>query len=388
MPKSDFIFGSFDTGDYGGAFFKLQPINFPTPEKDTVSFEVPGRSGDLLIDYGSYKNVELTVEIGIDGEAVNGDFLTLYDTLRAAVMVQRGYQRLEDSFYPDEYRQARAVNVERDQSDTVSGKAIITFDAKPQRYLKSGETAVISIDPATTSLQNLIGIGTDLFNDDFKNIITGQGFPVGVEYMAVNITDYASGGYSLKLTYPAGTVPVKDGLYMPVGAAMNPFAGESYQFGYIANEFLSTDNTITHTTTGGGPWAVFMTPLKAEIYQGSTKVASILPESTVITPPLDNLSYTPLIHLTVSGAVKSGVVLMLDENKIGLDTPATIGNLPITDIYIDIETFNAYAISNGAVISLNNYVTLTGEFIFNGPITVYSNANFVTCEIMPRWWII
>ena len=56
MPKSDFVFGSFDTST-SAAYYKLQPINFPTPEKDVETFEVPGRSGDLLIDYGSYKNV-------------------------------------------------------------------------------------------------------------------------------------------------------------------------------------------------------------------------------------------------------------------------------------------------------------------------------------------
>ena len=125
MPKSDLVFGTFSTSTSGGKYYKTQPINFPTPEKDIEVYEVPGRSGDLIVDYGSYKNVEITAEIAIQATAPD-TFLTLYDALRASIMVQSGYQRLEDSLYPNEYRVARCTGVEMQQADSMRGTATIT----------------------------------------------------------------------------------------------------------------------------------------------------------------------------------------------------------------------------------------------------------------------
>ena len=377
-------FAGVDLSTFGVTLSGVGTYN--APERDVEYVEVPGRNGDIIIDHGRFKNIEVTYPINIEDNLPDN-----IAALTAFLTSQRGYQRLEDTRHPDEYRMAcfaGPLEVDPTGRHNRYGEAEVVFICKPQRFLKSGESAAITINPSASSLQNIVGDGDDLFNDGYKAVITQQGFQVTDNYMCVDVSNYVGGDYGIKLTYPAGTVPRRDNVFMPVGMAQDPFIGETYQFGYMAEEYLRSDNTITHLF-GSGTWCVFITPLKAEIYRRSDVtdiVASILPRSTVITPPVSNLSYTPLIHFVVSGAVKSGVVLMLNESSIGLDTPASIGGLSITDIYIDCETFYAYAVTADATIPLNKYVTMNGDFVFNGPITVYSNSNFVSCEIMPRWW--
>lgn len=56
-----------------------------------------------------------------------------------------GYQRLEDTYHPYEYRMARFIS--KMSVDTAgymnrSGQFSLEFDCKPQRFLKSGEEAI------------------------------------------------------------------------------------------------------------------------------------------------------------------------------------------------------------------------------------------------------
>lgn len=400
MPKSDFVFGTFDTST-SAAYYKLQPINFPTPEKDVETFEVPGRSGDLLIDYGSYKNVELTVEIAIDGTAVDSDFITLYDALRAAIMVQNGYQRLEDSLYPNEYRVARAVKCERDQSDTQSGKAVFTFDAKPQRFLDSGDTPGILTPTSQMSSQYVLGIGKYILNSTALNLMYAAGVQnyEDREYMAVNLSNYATPTDSVKLYYPAnfsstlkppaGSGAVSNCIAFMVCNTGSPLINETAGQMVTSTAYLTNDKTYEKKVGYGGAiaWAVFPLPMQFEIYHGGAVVESLLADSRELIPPADVVRYSPLIHVYVDGAISDANVLTIGESIIGLDTPATVGDsVPLDDFYIDCDTMNAYAVINNITYNLNKYVTMTGDFTFSGTVSVKTNSTIVSAEIYPRWW--
>lgn len=139
--------------------------NYELPEKDQQVYHVPGRSGDLIVDYGSWKNVQRSYTLSLGtldtptplsnywAPAVQPDSFPvlarrLSDWLNSAHA--DGYARLEDSYDPDVYRMAQfkgsaeITNV-LDRAAHVS----ITFDCKPQRFLKSGETA-ITLSGSTT----------------------------------------------------------------------------------------------------------------------------------------------------------------------------------------------------------------------------------------------
>lgn len=388
MPKSDFVFGSFDTST-SAAYYKLQPINFPTPEKDVETFEVPGRSGDLLIDYGSYKNVELTVEIAIDGAAVDSDFITLYDALRAAIMVQNGYQRLEDSLYPNEYRVARAVKCERDQSDTQSGKAVFTFDAKPQRYLTSGEEVALTVEPTPAGNVVTYGIGSDIIVPEFFSQY-GLMTMTSDEWAVIDLAAI-TGAHYLRVYYTNAQTSVVPCMYVNQGSVL--ISEDDYHGGNLLNYMRQADGQtiydFAHT-----PNAVEVVFPRTNMlrWEVSDTNDSILAESAggsgTLTPAAGVMDFSPLIDIEVPGEIVSRVAVIGDAGIITFNTPATINDQTITDVLIDCETLNAYTIINNAVYNLNPYVTLDGDFVLSGnaPTVISIEGGITSLSVIPKWW--
>lgn len=394
MPKSDLVFGSFNTSTSNGKYYKTQPINFPTPEKDVAVYEVPGRSGDLIVDYGSYKNVEITAEIAIEATAPD-TFLTLYDALRAAIMVQSGYQRLEDSLYPNEYRLARPTGLEMQQTDSTNGTATITFDAKPQRYLTSGEAVALSITGTGQSLQTY-GRGVDIFNADALAKLENIGGDNNKMYTVVDVSSYSdyANFREIRFYLPQNRAPkyymldawAPNGLLVGDQSdpdAINGWIGSPQVGGII--ESIMSGVAVTFSEVA------ILNALRWEIREGSTVLASGTPDAGTITPPSGVMDYAPLIEIGVTGAV-SGVVGYINENMIALNTPATIGEpsdpKTLRKVYIDCETLNAYTEISGVIYNLNQYVTIDGVFVCPGDSTtdVYINSLIDYIKIIPRWW--
>ena len=394
MPKSDLVFGSFSTSTSGGKYYKTQPINFPTPEKDVEVYEVPGRSGDLIVDYGSYKNVEITAEIAIQATAPD-TFLTLYDALRASIMVQSGYQRLEDSLYPNEYRVARCTGVEMQQADSMRGTATITYDAKPQRYLTSGEAVALSIIGTGQGLQTF-GRGVDIFNADALAKLENIGGDKNKMYTVVDVSSYSDYSHFREIRFylPQNRAPkyymldawTPNGLLIGDQSdpdAINGWIGSPQVGGIIESIMSGVASTFTEVAV--------LNALRWEIREGSTVLASGTPDAGTISPPSGVMDYAPLIEIGVTGAV-SGVVGYINENMIALNTPATIGDpsdpKTLRKVYIDCETLNAYTEISGVIYNLNQYVTIDGVFVCPGDSTtsVYINSLIDYIKIIPRWW--
>ena len=112
---------------------------FNSPELDTTSYSIPGRSGDLVISNGRYKNVTVTYPAFIIS-----NFKANAEALRAWLLSPQGYCRLEDSYHPDMYHMARFSGPLDFNMHFLnrSGECEISFNCKPQRFLLSGETAV------------------------------------------------------------------------------------------------------------------------------------------------------------------------------------------------------------------------------------------------------
>lgn len=111
---------------------------FDAPERSVETVRVPGRNGALTLDNGRYENFAGSVTAYIP----NG--LTSHiDDLRSWLLSVPGYRRYEEALRPDEYRMARYVGPFKvDNSDRVGAAFTLSFDCKPQRFLKTGETAV------------------------------------------------------------------------------------------------------------------------------------------------------------------------------------------------------------------------------------------------------
>lgn len=109
---------------------------FNAPVRDVSTEAIPGRNGTITFDNGRYENIQLTYPAFISRE-----FQPRIDSFRAFLVSQKGYQRLEDSYHPDEYRMAlyKSGLEVATTARNLAGSFNITFDCKPQRFLKSGE---------------------------------------------------------------------------------------------------------------------------------------------------------------------------------------------------------------------------------------------------------
>ena len=119
---------------------------FNAPERDVEVVSIPGRNGDIVIDNGRFKNITVSYPAFIrtlfkDRSAGARDWLCQ----------SAEYHRLEDSYSPEFYRLARFVGPLDFTTRFLnySAELELSFDCKPQRYLKDGER-VISATGAVT----------------------------------------------------------------------------------------------------------------------------------------------------------------------------------------------------------------------------------------------
>lgn len=110
---------------------------YGAPERDVEQIHVPGRDGDLLLDNGGYKNIQITYPCSI--REYNP---TVSQWLRSVLYGAPGYHRLEDSYHPDEFRLAEyrgpfepEVYSERGND---AANVDLVFNCHPQRYLEKG----------------------------------------------------------------------------------------------------------------------------------------------------------------------------------------------------------------------------------------------------------
>lgn len=162
------------TSDTLGVVVEHYPVRV-VPERALTETEIAGRNGALVQYDGNWNNYMQGYEVYISAEKTG--------LVRAARAVAEwlsapvGYQRLEDSYEPDVYRMAYYAGGQDIESILNRfGRATISFNCKPQRYLKSGEAT-----------KTLTGSGT------LTNITQFDALPI--------ITVYGSG---------AGTVTVND----------------------------------------------------------------------------------------------------------------------------------------------------------------------------------
>lgn len=112
---------------------------FNAPARDSELITVPGRNGDLYLDNGRYENITVTYPAFITRR-----FQTSVEAFRDFLLAQIGYKRLEDTYHPDEFRLAMysgGFDAEP-TARNLAGSFDVSFNCKPQRYLKSGEQAI------------------------------------------------------------------------------------------------------------------------------------------------------------------------------------------------------------------------------------------------------
>lgn len=169
-----FTFDGIDSKTYG--VYITQEAAYGAPERDVEMISIAGRNGEYALDKGRFLNTTVTYKAGITATD-EASFAAAIRDFRNALVSRRGYCRLEDDYNTDEYRLAvYKSGLEVSARDILkAGEFTISFDCQPQRFLKSGETAVslTSGDTLTnptlfesSPVFNVEGGGSILFNGE------------------------------------------------------------------------------------------------------------------------------------------------------------------------------------------------------------------------------
>lgn len=166
------------SSDSMGLVIQATPV-YSISERDVSVTHVPGRNGDIITDNGSYKNVNRTYSLAkgyaygshpLKTTVKNGQ--ELFEWLTSA---KGQYVRLEDDYDPDVYRLATYVG--SGSITDIFDKALafeVTFNCKPQRFLKFGEIA-IPYDIGSTSIDV-----NNITHYEAKPIIKIENIPSGL----------------------------------------------------------------------------------------------------------------------------------------------------------------------------------------------------------------
>ena len=157
---------------------------YDAPERNVEAKEVPGRNGSLLFDKGNYKNIIVEYPAAI----IENMPYRIRDFANFAG-AQIGYQRLEDTYHPDEYRLARFMSDMKITStgyQNRSGEFTLSFDCKPQRFLKKGE------EPITFTANGALFNETSMNAKPFLRIYGSGAGTVGIGSETITISAISS----------------------------------------------------------------------------------------------------------------------------------------------------------------------------------------------------
>ena len=130
----EFIYNGMNSRDFGLTISGEDTWTRPQPDIKRIS--VPGRDGDLIQLGNRFQNLDITYHCGIIR-----DLKTNFDAFNAKLLSDPGYHRLEDSYHPEYFRMAvfeSALDPDVKQR-ALMGEVDITFNCKPQLFLKTGE---------------------------------------------------------------------------------------------------------------------------------------------------------------------------------------------------------------------------------------------------------
>lgn len=151
------------------------------PRRKQEVQQVPGRNGDIILYQDAYENYEQSYQVFLDAKS-KGGLTKVMPKLSDWLLGHSGYQRLEDSYFPDVYRMAYYTGgMEFLSIINEYGAGTLTFNCAPEKYYKMGERPVkitngqIISNPTLFPAKPLISItgsgnGTIHFNNNSLTI--------------------------------------------------------------------------------------------------------------------------------------------------------------------------------------------------------------------------
>lgn len=409
------IYGGVNSADYG--IYITGEAVYNAPERDGEFIEVPGRNGAIFMDNRRYKNITVTYPAGAFG--VNQkEFREKMTKFRNAILSQIGYQRLEDTYHPDEYRMgvyASGLEVEA-VAHGKAGEFNLVFECKPQRWLSAGALPIpidsgdVLQNPTPFSsgpLLEIDGYGSVWFNGHhvkLENAVLGNTLLNDSFVARISTTDQSSIQTSHEVIF--------DDTLFNIGDTITVKASKFDSRYYTPGKLLGID---TQSGSGSNEGALDLYIIDAhtidveakfsdiEITAGTAKTCtytSVVTFKEIGGSTLGTLSVTGSIAYTYSSGIHSIVFQVtatrtsgdylpqgawINGGKVVVNSTLSILGNPT---YIDCEMGEAYRIVDGEAVSLNSKVALGSDLPTFKPGSnkvTYSNT-INDLKIVPRWW--
>lgn len=393
-----FTFNGVRAADYG---IYVTDVNvFNSAARDVEYIQIPGRDGAFALDRGRFQNISVVYKCAMTQDT-DEDFATAISEFRNAIASTKGYKRLEDDIHTDEYRMGVfSKGLEAPTLNTKTATFDVEFNCQPQRFLKSGETAVSVASGGTLT-------NPTLFESHPLLQVWGYG---GLE---IN-------GQSLKIDAdkPLGRIIIWDGSIPPdddtqsFGVGQNRFTtgdtftlNAQYTFNIYGFSGISSETNVTVTPTGN----VFKVS-NIGIHEDEGMVEFLAYTESPLEFRIGGLrSYTadfvitctnPSATLTVSASIAyepvyNRVVFTTtddhsDDNAVGMSGTA-VGNstfIPESNTFFDLDIGEAYRIVYGEKVSANNIVTIPAKLptLKSGVNNITYDDTITQFKIVPRWW--
>lgn len=408
------IFGNVDSSDYG-IYISGDGV-YNAPERAVNFVEVPGRDGAIAIDQGRYSNITVTYPAGVFARD-QAEFRDKLSAFRNAILSQKGYKRLTDSYHPEEYRMGLyASGLEVSPVNMGSaGQFSLAFQCKPQRWLIDGDYPIpvndddIMINPTlfdSRPLLEMTGYGDIEFNG---YTISVRDEPVGPINLISNYSDRldnsSSMSWSKSLEVNTSQLNSSDTITVSGDSSFQFIVFESdtysisnfsYTAGTLANMKAERDtetnwlyvevygnafNTIslaygtssTHTYTGSVSFTC----------DGSARAYSF--SVTVAYDGDDTITYTMAVSRTQGSSLGEKYYYRMTTSVGAVSSKSILGT-----VFIDCDIGDAYKYEGGELISLNKYIAFGSDLPSLAPgINTISYDNTVTSlKMTPRWWLI
>lgn len=403
-----FIFDGENSRDYG---IYVQDVKvFGAPTRDVEMISIPGRDGEFALDKGRFNNIQVvyTCAFGTDTQT---DFNTGVSDFRNWLASRKGYKRLEDEINTTEYRMAvfkDGLDVSPLNKET--GTFEVTFDCKPQRFLKSGETAVTVTSGGTITNPTLFESRPLLQVWGYGGInINGEDINLANVYVGKTLIGNGSNSPSYNPGYSVAnagdTVTVETAKYtinVAFSSGLTP-SGDPYP---------STLDTITWSHgTGTALWNVLGRYIEINatpdtcLYQTAGTIYSVTIRGTFKARDTNSVLKTGVYDFTVTGAVDAAGTFTCSHTMTKVSGDTVFANSSRTTkwgyvyvdstksalgtpTYIDLDIGESYYYSGSDIISANTSLTLPAKLPTLKPghnaITFDNTVNKLV--ITPRWW--
>lgn len=414
------IFGGVDSSDYG-IYITGEGV-YNAPERAVEFVDVPGRNGAIALDQGRFNNITITYPAGTFGKTQE-EFREAVSDFRNAVMALRGYQKLEDTYHPNEYRMAvytAGLEVSPVHYGT-AGEFEVTFECKPQRWLKCGDYPVPIESGNVLTNPSQFESSPVLLSQGY-GMINFNGFSIGLENQPMGLIEMpqavfslesTGSGFSRAISFDQYRLEPDDRIYMVYNWTGFKTALTFVPTDEVSNVAVGTlssnlgQSDFRHFANSDGSYYIEFSgyPLNdVEFLKGTT---SYLEYTAPLTFDVGSTSHSFTAKMTMyyDGDAEITVSVRLVQNSAGslsissnyfafhayrwyADSTFPTWHQDFEYIVIDCDLGEAYAVEGENYVPLNQWVNFGSDLptLAPGQNKITADNTITDLKIKPRWW--